>query len=240
MWKHPEHLLFLFLFAVSSGYDVYGSNGNGFDSIIQKTGLQDTIRDRQLLYNGILWTNMYHRIEGDQFLFSSFFLPGSVTINGRTFKNVKIKYDIFSDEVIIPINRDDIVQMNKEMVDSFTIFFENKVYRFTRIREDTLKGFTGYVNELYKGRSALYVKYIKKISPNSTRTSDGIFNPGQLIYLVKDNIVHQVTGTEALFRILNADKEQIRNFIKKNKLRISRKDPESFVPVIIYYDSISK
>jgi len=37
----------------------------------------------------------------------------------------------------------DIVQLNKEMVDSFTINFENKVYNFTKIQDETLKGFQG-------------------------------------------------------------------------------------------------
>lgn len=61
-----------------------------------------------------------------------------------------------------------------------------------------------------------------------------------MMYLMKDNIVYPINGTKTLFKVLNADKEQIRNFIKKNRLRISKKIPESFVPVIRYYDSISQ
>jgi hypothetical protein len=32
----------------------------------------------------------------------------------------------------------------------------------------------------------------------------------------------------------------LKAFINKNKVKISRKVPESFIPVIRYYDSISK
>jgi hypothetical protein len=208
--------------------------------IISNITEQDTIKERQILYNGILWTNRYHRIEGHQFLFSDFFLPGKVTINGRTFKDVRIKYDIFSDEIIIPINRDDIIQINKEMVDSFSLSYENRVYRFTTNRENTLKGFTGYFHELYYGKSSFYVKYKKSISPSSDPKSDGKFIQNHQMYLVKDSIVYPITSIKALLEVLNADKDQIRDYIKKNRLKISKKIPDSFVPVISYYDSISQ
>jgi hypothetical protein len=41
-------------------------------------------------------------------------------------------------------------------------------------------------------------------------------------------------------KVLINDKEMIKNYIKINKLRISEKEPESFIPVIRYYDSIVK
>jgi hypothetical protein len=58
------------------------------------------------------------------------------------------------------------------------------------------------------------------------------------MYLVKDKIVYPISGTKTLFRVLNAEKGQLRNFIRKNKLKISKKIPESFVPVIRFYDRI--
>ncbi len=201
---------------------------------------QDTMKNRQLLYNGISWTNRYHRIEGDQFLFSPLFMPGTVSMNGKTFKNVRIKYDVFSDEIITPLNMEDILQVNKEMVDSFSIYFEDKLYRFTNIRNDTLKELTGYVNILYNGNTPFYVKYKKSISPSSSPKSDGHFIQNHMMFLVKDNQVYNINGTRTIFRVLNADIDQIRNFIKKNKLKISKKIPESFVPVIMFYDSIQQ
>jgi hypothetical protein len=223
------------LFAESG---IYCSGQTVSASSIFKNSEQDTTKNRQLLYNGIEWTNRYHRITGDQFLFSPVFMTGTVTINGRTFKNVRIKYDIFSDEIITPLNGEAIVQLNKEMVDSFTLSFENKVYRFTNIRNDTLKDFTGYINLLYKGSSSFYVKYKKSISPSSTPRSDGYFIQRNMMYLVKEELIHPIDGTRTLFRVLNTDKEQIRNFIRKNRLRISGKIPDSFVPVILFYDSL--
>jgi hypothetical protein len=184
--------MFIFLVIISSRHGLYRISTPNSDSILSNITEQDTIKVRQILYNGILWENKYHRIKEDQFLFSSFFLPGTVSVNGQTFKNLRIKYDIYSDEIIIPLNSEKILQVNKEMVDSFTIFFENKGYKFDKIQDDTLKGFTGYVNVLYKGESALYVKYKKEISPLTTEQYDGEFDQTHRIYLVKDNIIYPV------------------------------------------------
>jgi hypothetical protein len=228
----------IILFSISERSGLYGIDPGGQINIYSNIPEQDTIEKMQVLYNGIIWTNSYHRIEGDQFLFSWLFIPGTISINGTTFKNVRIKYDIYSDEIITPLNSEVILQLNKELVDSFTLSFEDKVYRFTNIRNDTLKDFGGYVNLLYKGRSSFYVKYKKSITPSISSKSDGNFYQNHMMYLVKENQIHPIDGTNALFRVLNANKEQIRNFIKKNKLKISKKIPESFVPVIRFYDSI--
>jgi hypothetical protein len=163
-----------------------------------------------------------------------------VSISGREFTNLKIKYDIFSDELMIPLNLTDILQLNKEIVDSFTIDFENKVYKFTKFPEDTLKKFGGYLNELYKGKSALYVKYKKSILTNLTDKSDGEFMQIHKIYFIKDDIVYPITSLHNLLKILNKDEMQIKIFIRENKLKISNKMPESFVPVIRYFDSLSQ
>ena len=230
----------IILFANFFGSCLYCNNIGGQINILSNISEQDTIKDKQILYNGSLWTNMYHRIEGDQFLFSALFLTGTISINGKIFKNVRIKYDIYSDEIITPLNIEEILQLNKEMVDSFTISFEDKVYRFENIRNDTLKDFSGYANLLYSGKSSFYVKYKKSISPAITVKSDGDFNQDHMIYFVKDKMVYPISGTKTLFKVLNADKDQLRNFIRKNRLKISKKIPESFVPVIRFCDKISQ
>jgi hypothetical protein len=73
-----------------------------------------------------------------------------------------------------------------------------------------------------------------------TETTDGEFFQTNRIYFMKDSTIHLITRTNDLFRILNEDKIQLRNYIKKNKLKVSKKVPESFVPVVRFYDSLSQ
>jgi hypothetical protein len=198
----------------------------------------DTLKERQILYNGILWTNKYHKFEGDQYLFSDIFLPGSLSFNNHQFRNLEIRYDILSDEIMIPWDRDVIVQLNKEMVDSFTLVFENKVYRFLNFRNDSLLGSGGYFNILYQGRSALYVKYNKSITTVITEKSDGYFNQIVHLFLVMDGKDYKINRLKDVMNLVPGANEQIRKFIRSKKLKVTIKNPESFVPVIRYYDSL--
>lgn len=231
--------LLIFLFVIFTRSGLYGVNPNDSGSVRISMNEQDTLKENQILYNGRVWRNLYYRVEEDQFLFSKELLPGSVTINGKTFKNVSIRYDIYNDEIMTPTNNGSILQLNKEMVDSFTIIFRNTTYRFTKIQEDSLTGIKGYINVLYKGKSALYVKYKKEIEILAVDGKYDRFFQTHRIYFLKDVIVYQINSKSDLFKVLNKDKAQIRNFIKKNKLKVSKREPESFVPVIGYYDSIS-
>jgi hypothetical protein len=206
------------------------SNGNS----------NDTVNESQILYNGRDWRNKYYRVKGDQFLFSNWFLKGSVSINGKSFKDLSIRYDIFNEEILIPANNGIILQLNKEKVDSFTLVSENVTYRFEKVKKDTLTGLSGFVNVLYQGKSALYIKYIKEIQPLAVENKYDKFLQSHKIYILKNGILYKIAGKGDMLRVLSEDKILIKKFIKQNALTVSRKVPESFVPVIRYYDSLRK
>jgi hypothetical protein len=197
----------------------------------------DTLVENQALYNGRMWKNQYYRARQHQFLFSKEFLSGSLSINGNRFDNLKIRYDIFDDEIMTPANFGAIIQLNKEMVDSFSILYDNKTYRFIKSNDNSGKGFSGYVNVIYKGVSALYVKYRKEITSQDIQ-SNYMFVQSSEIYFVNNGISRLVRSKRDLLSLLSEDKVQIKSFIKKNKLKVSIKNPESFAPVLDYYDSL--
>jgi hypothetical protein len=233
-------VILLYLISVSSTLEIFGTPV--YQSNILYTSIsnqEDSLQKLQLLYRGVIWTNKYRRFNGDQFFLTPMFIPGTVSINGRTYKNLRIKYDIYSDELIIPLNMEEIIQLNKEMIDSFSLSFENKTYRFINSRNDSISGLNGYCCLLYSGKSALYVKYKKSISTAVTITSDGEFNQITRIYFGEGDLIYPVKSTGDLLKILGGQKEEIRNYISKNKLKVSKNDPGSFIPVIKYYDSLS-
>jgi hypothetical protein len=232
-------LLYLFILTLLTCTDLSGAGTFKVDYTTSNLPQQDTLKKNQDLYNGRVWTNKHRRINGDPYFFANYFLPGTVSANGKTYKNLTIRYDIFSDEITIPVNREEILQLNKEMVDSFTISFENQVFKFIQIR-DTLsrvEGFKGYINVVYRQKSTLFIKYIKVISPNITDKSDGDFLQTRRIYLVKDGFVSLISSINDLYKALKTDKTQVKEVLKKNKLKISRDNPESFIPLIRYYDN---
>lgn len=208
----------------------------------QKDGhpTQISLKDYQLLFNGKEWYNRYTAVRGDQFLFSKDFLDGTVVMSGRVFSNLKINYDIYNDEIICPKADGKILQLNKEMVDSFAVSFNFKLFTFKNIDADSIKGLSGYVYVLYTGKSMLCIKYKKGIDPLAVDDRYDQFFQTSKIYVVDNGIANQVTGKRDLFSLWKSYKNELKAFIKKNGLSVSKKTPENFVPVIKYYDSLRK
>ena len=199
---------------------------------------QDTLQSKQILYNGRVWRNLYINIRGDQFLFSSDFLPGTVTINGKTYNNMNIKYDIYNDEMLTVTDRRIILQLNKEMVEMFTIDFDNKTYLFQKMESEGKNTLTGYVNILKNGDFSLVVKYKKEIDLLAVENKYDIFNQSNRIYIRKEGVLYPIYFRKDFLNLLSDYKQQVRDFIKVRKIHITKRNPGSFIPVIEFYDNL--
>ena len=206
-------------------------------SAIPETSVNDSI-DIQLLYNGRAWRNLYYKIRGDQFLFSTEFLDGSVTIEGKTFKNLPFKYDIFNDELLTITDHNIILQLNKEMIDLFTMKYQDRIFNFKRLNADSLNALSGFVNILYDGGTSLYVKYRKEILLLAVENKYDMFNQVNRIFVEKNGQIFRVDSKAELLKLLEDQKRLVRSFIRSSKLRISRRNPDSFKLVIEYYDKL--
>lgn len=220
---------------LSQTVDVGGNQNKQID--LDLNGLS---REDQTLFNGRVWRNLYYKVREDQFLYSKSYLPGSVSVDGTTFRNVDLLYDIYTDEIITHTFNGSFLQINKEMVDSFLIVFDNTKRYFFRTDIDTIKGYNGYMNILYTGKSALHVKYKKEIELLAVDRKYDEFYQTHKIFLVKDSVINQITSKRDFLILLEDEKIALKSFIKKNKLFVSVKKPESLIPVIRYYDSLKK
>jgi hypothetical protein len=201
---------------------------------------QDTLPDNQSLINGRIWSNHYFMISGDQFLFSNNFLPGTITLKGRTFSDVTLKYDILNDEILIPLDFGRVLQMNKELVDSFMISYNNKTYFFTRSRYVNPELPAGFVNIMYKGKSELAVKYIKKIDRLNTEGNVDNFYQQTRLYFINNNKVTLLRNKRSLYKAIEPYKNRVKIYLKKQMLYIDRNVPDSYIPALNYLDKISQ
>jgi len=199
---------------------------------------QDTIYENQMLYNGRIWRNLFPLIKENQFLFSKEFLPGSVTMRGKTFSDVRIKYDIFTDEIITPFAPAGMLQLNKQMIDSFSLIFQNKIYHFIRIPDGNTAYPGGYYNVVYKNKTTLYARYSKKIEKLADKDEFDKFYQINRIYIVQEGKMYNIPGKNDLFRVLNVQKKEIRQFMRENNARISNGDPFSYIPFLRFIDDL--
>jgi len=201
---------------------------------------QQNNSDKLALLNGRIWRNKYSRVTGDQFFLGNIFFKGSVSFNGRKFDNLDLKYDIHNDELILSIESYPVIMMNKEMVDSFSIALGNRIYRVINAGTDTSNVLRGYVNVLYNGPSVLYVKYAKMIQPLGDDGKYDQFYQRQQAYLKKGTETVPLEGKRNLINQLEDKKSEIRDYLRKNRIKITKQDPYTYIPVLEYYDSLTK
>lgn len=225
-----RELKFLIIFFYFICYECNAWAGN-------QTIAGDTISDNQTLYNGKIWRNLYYLIKEDQFLFTKEFMTGTVSVKGKLFSEVLLKYDIYKDELITPVENGVILQLNKERIDSFSLNFQNQTYRFLKAH-DRIKTDHSFYNLLYNGKTSLLVRYTKKIDKMAVEGKYDKFYQTSRIYLDKGDGLFEVTGRKDLMEFVKEHKEAVSGYMKINKIKVSDKAPESFIPVIRFYDSL--
>jgi hypothetical protein len=200
--------------------------------------VQDTMPEKKIIFNGRVWTYLYNKVKGDAFLFSGDFLHGSITFNGKRYNDIRLKYDILNDEVISFADPFMILQLNKEMVERFSFDFDNKTYQFLNLGSDSANVVKGYVNVLYEGKTALYIKYKKEIELLGYAKKYDLFFQTHRIYIMNNGVVYPVTGRRNLVNILEDKRDQIRHFLRLNNLYVWMKNPDSFIRILEFYDSL--
>jgi hypothetical protein len=192
------------------------------------------------LLNGRIWWNQYSKAIGNQYFLDGSYMRGSVVFNGKRYTDLDLKYDIANDELLFNLENHPVILLNKEMVDSFTLVFQNRIYNIFNAGNDTSLVFKGYVNLLYRGPSSLYVKYTKKIYPLAVDGRFDLFAEEHRIFLNTPNGIIPITTRKKFFDILSDKKKEMNRFRRENKLKCSIRNPDSFTPLVEFYDNLKK
>jgi hypothetical protein len=105
---------------------------------------------------------------------------------------------------------------------------------------DSSNVLSGYVNVYYEGPTTLYVKYRKQVDILAVDNKYDLFVQMHRIYIRKDDQIIQFFGKRSLLKILADRNAELKSYIKQNKLRLTKNEPRTFIPVLEYYDSLRK
>jgi len=205
--------------------------------------ISDNVRDsveRQILYNGRLWRTPNINAEGHQYFKSPEFVQGSVIIGEYTFNNIKLKYDIFNDGLLLQKRDGFILLLNKELIDSFSMTYDDGIFNFVSFNKNSDNRPDGYTNILLDSDIKIYVKYKKVIIP--TQITNGLpeFRNDNSVFINKDGHYHNIDTRKDLLDLFNEyERKLMKKFIRDNLVKITAKDPDCFRRVIEYYESIS-
>jgi hypothetical protein len=200
--------------------------------------IRDTIPEKQQLFNGRIWRTLYSNVFGDEFLLTRDWIDGEVNINDMTFKNVPLRYDILNDQVLTKISQGVFVQLNKELIKGFILLYENKKMVFDNFGTGPGNPIKGFGQVLYRGSIFFIVKQTKQIKELAIQNRYDEFYQQQVLYILKNGIYYRISGKKDMLNALSDKEVQLRKFIREKRIKVRKRDPESFLPSIIFYDNL--
>jgi hypothetical protein len=226
------------LFSVTSSYR--SERFDNTESIVEVNNeilpIQDTLIANQILYNGKIWIGLYFGVYGTEFLFSEDWIDSDLTIEGIEFKSLPLKYDTYNDELLINFKNREVVILNKERVDSFTIRYNNSAYKFINLKDHDI--LNGYYQILYNDGTSLYKKWSKKRAQFVVEAKYDEFQPDNQLILIKDQTMVEVTSKRGFLKQLDDYKQEVKEYIRDNRMKLDIKSPETLVPVLKFYDTL--
>jgi hypothetical protein len=187
------------------------------------------------LYTGAQYLRNNQRAKGTAFFGSDTFLPGSVYYNGALYRNIPLLYDLVSDEVIInDYANSNTLQLVKEKVRYFSVGGHYFVFI---IPERSFTSFmkTGFYELLYNGSVGLFAKHEKKLVFPYGSEDQPQYVRSDFYYLKLNNVFYEVATKRSLLDLLQDKKDQLKKYIRDNRLSFNRRFEEALLKTTQYY-----
>jgi hypothetical protein len=201
------------------------------------------VRKSTVKYDGV--ATYYYRnnnitiIKGSPFLINQF-QTGVVVTNEDTVRDIPVRYNVFNRNMEILFNKDTLVITDVSKIKE--ICFGGRDFIYTSFRNDKGVIEYGYLEQLTKGKSELFVHYIKNVKHDEYVSNymggggskDDFFEDKHEFYLKTDqDIPQQIAPKKAeLCKLFPENAELISEYIKENHLKLT--NSEDFKSVIQY------
>lgn len=187
-------------------------------SDLEKTYLSN-IPFHQEVITGGYYVDPPPNIEGNPYFRTKSFEKGTITINGLTYEDIPLLYNIQKDQIITfhPIHSQKIL-LNGEKVNAFTLFMPDKTI-FVQVENN--KTYANHNNGFYElikdGKAQLLCKHYKTTSSKKeVGKYSGYFIESSDYLLKKNNEIIVVKNRKQAFDFLELEKKELLKELKKN------------------------
>lgn len=164
--------------------------------------------------------------------------------DGKRSAGILMRYNIAKDLFEI-LRGNDTLTLNRPFSVK-NVYLDNKIFFFDpKLRDDAPRNQNGYFQLQTKGKLSLYIKRIKELSFDSFATHyKGGSGTKQYYYVDKVSFIGQttegkpflITSTNSLISNLDAHQSEVKTFIKKNRMKLRKK--EDLIKVVDFYNSL--
>jgi len=234
-------LIFLVTFLIFNIHSVQSqtnsdkiNNYNWFDG---KIGVENTG-----IYNGIIFKEKFRTVNGNhKFYLTSQFINGNIIYNGQPYYNVKMKYDIYEDIVIVQLPDDSeysIIQLINDKINEFSI----NNHKFLKISRKYEKFFnepiSGFYEIFYQSK---HLNLLKKNRKNRKKQIVGNllysqFKDKSEYIIVFNDEYYKINSKKYLVKLYPKLKKNINHFYNFNK-QLHKLDQDTFMINLIEHIS---
>jgi len=219
-------LFFSFLLTLCLSWSTKGQSDIAFEK-----NYRSNIPLDQEIVSGGFFVDPPKEYEGHPYFETRNFEISQITINGLTYKDVPLLYNIWKDEVLTfqPIHKQKIL-IRADKINEFTIYF-NSPTSFIRLDENP--GYGNHGNGIYelavKGKAQLLVKHRKqtKATREVSKFREEFFQQADY-FLENEGKIAQISKKKQAFEFLQLNQKEWRSSIRQNGLDF-RTDKRSFL-----------
>lgn len=240
-------ILCVFIFSVllnsahaQAASDSVNTRLTAYDNTI--TEFYTAIGAKARLYNGKEYNGDYQGVTGNaNFNDATDFNTGNVLYDGFLYKNVKIKFDLYKDLLVIPLYNS---YLKISLINDKLTCFDVLGHHFIYIKNDPAvinPVSPGIYDELYGGKVQVLCKRDKSLQQDHSGTSiTSYFAYTENFFIFKNNQYFPANGRGEFLNVFKDKKRELQQFIRTNKLKFNKSGKEqAMAKVAEYYDHIS-
>lgn len=191
-----------------------------------------------ILMNGPVFYESNRLAKGNPYLISSKFTKGTVFMEGKSFKDVDINYDIADQKLILiytaPTGSRLYISMSDVLIDSFLI----NDYLFVNPAKLNLSSNYAYMQSLNTGRNILLIGYSKEfINRYNESEPFGKYSKSQRsLFIATDSTLNSINNNKELFKIFPSLKKEVATYLRKNKIVLKKATTSQLTQLIEFYN----
>ncbi len=220
-----------------------------FSELISQNTLEEVYNQTAKVYgiddvlvNGSKYRSLHPVASGNPFFTDGTFSEGDISLKGRDFKVVFLKFDIEQQKVILKVFPDSanfkVIVLNNNYINNFTLQGKYFVNISSLLKTNSVSGFYELV---YHGSFVFGRSYKKEFVANySNNYPNGKYSKiKKASFVFREDGKHRIKKNKDLYYLFPQKKDLIKRFIKDNKIKLRKASNHKLNILMQYCDEIS-
>ena len=232
-------ILFISLWSSYSGFSQVQTNSAGYEYAELYQSILDEYGFDQSLVNGVIYKDEYWNRIGHQFLLEDQIYSGNLVFRGVEYKNLNLKYDIYSQQIVVNISHNNST-IGFIPPNDFISFFSINEIPFLK---SDFQGKPKFYQVLFNSAKLSCFYYWYKVLDETGRIGDRIsykFSESRRKNFLKfDDSFERYTNNKSFIKLFPSKiKPDIKQYIKTNHIKVNKSNIDEVKELLEYCNSL--